>query len=375
MYTVGRDLKKRSGEYNGDVVLTCHQYKVPDGGSPILWATVTRTGTVDRKSFTGWDIPDFHKRMKRGDLIPHTPWTRTVIYGTSSGDYDWTSPDNIRYYYVDDYPNFSDWIVTEEDLAYYAPITYDQYVTEAAARIYSKGFDALTFVAELKDVKKQFTNVGKFLTGAKLPVNWRLLTSEYLSFRYGWRPLLHDLISLNEAIKALNEARLRYSERAGTKFSTTFYESATTEWSAFFVDRVTTTKVTTSIRGSVVADIEIPAFQFNPLQTGWEVIPFSFVIDWFVNVGSTLSAYSFLARQKNYAASAGYRIDVERSFNAYKGDSKAAYESGIGYSQSGNCQASLEFRRPCPIPLTPQITVKMNPWKVLDLMALILQRI
>jgi len=235
-------------------------------------------------------------------------------------------------------------------------------------------------------VKRQFIDVAKKLRYVVLPKRppkfhwrkyWKKFTSEWLSVRYGWRPLLYDLEDLNTAIKTLREEQevKRYSEHSGTKYTTMHYETAENQWSYFKVFHVITTKVTTRIRGTVAADIEVPALQFNPLQTGWEIIPFSFVLDWFLRVGQTLSAISFLAREKAYTASKGFRLEVERDYTAESGDYTSSFGSGLGFEQTGSSRATLEVRTPCPIPYHPHFVLKINNLKVIDLVALILQRL
>jgi hypothetical protein len=133
--------------------------------------------------------------------------------------------------------------------------------------------------------------------------------------------------------------------------------------------------VTESIRGSVIADIEVPAFQFNPVQTAWELVPFSFVVDWFFTVGDSLSALSFAATQKAYSAAAGFSVNVVREYSTYISDEYYGYVSGPGNYQTGHCEATYEHRRPCILPYQPRLTVKLNNLKIIDLLTLVLQRL
>jgi hypothetical protein len=278
-------------------------------------------------------------------------------------------------------------MLIEDDLAAYLPNKYDQYVQEAAAKIYSSGHDTLTFLAELADVRHLFVSAAKTMLKLKVPDNywkfikntrrlksWKDMSNEWLSARYGWRTLLYDIEDLNKAIRRINaERRTRFSERAGNKTSTTNQETNLHEYAHFYLREIVQDKISVSLRGSVTADAWIPEFQFNPLVTGWELIPLSFVLDWFITVGKAISAVSFLALESQYAASCGYRIEIVRDLETFIEDTKPTFCDGE-MQQTGHSEASLEVRTPCSVPALPHLTVKMNTSKVFDLLALIVQR-
>lgn len=377
MFVKAKHLKKRQDTVENDTIRNCVRYRQVGSDPKTIYNTLDRVVAIDRRRFVGWDIPEFHRRVREGELLPHTPFYQFSVTGSSEGVYDWTSEGDTRLWYAGNYPHFNTWQMTEARIKEYVPSSYDKYVTEAASKIYGQGFDALTSLAELKDVRRTFVNLAKGLKKLEIPnlLDWRKRTSNWLSLRYGWRPLIYDIVGLNEAIKNLNEKRTRFKERAGTKYTNTYVEYDTVEHSAYWTDHVITTQVETGIRGSVIADIEVPAFQFNPLQTGWELVPFSFVLDWFFTVGTALSAISFAVHQKAYAASAGYQLKVTRSLAVTMGDTKENFIEGPGQTQVGQSVAVLQVRNPCPIPYIPHFALKMNEFKVLDLISLILQRL
>jgi hypothetical protein len=131
-------------------------------------------------------------------------------------------------------------------------------------------------------------------------------------------------------------------------------------------------EILVELRGSVVADVEVPAFQFNPLQTAWEVIPLSFVIDWLVGIGRMLATWSFLSLRPNYVAAGGYRLTVKRDY------SNDITQWLNGWSGSNAMQASstsvVEVRTPCQVPMTPHFQVRLNVAKIIDLVSLLIQR-
>lgn len=382
-YIQGKQLKKRSAKADLDLSSDGSVWKTPWNGDPdVLQYTYSHASAREHSRMVGWDIPDFHRRLKSGELLPHTPWRQYSTEGNTSGVYD-ISTDSTgtgnyigRVYATASFCQFQNWMIVEDDLKALAPITYDKYVAEAAAKIYSSGHDSLTFLAELADVRRLFVHAAKTLLKMRLPTSWKAMSSEWLAGRYGWRTLIYDFRELNEAIKSLTdeEKRTRYSEKAGTTWSESSVDVTYEERAHYTLDLTVQDKVTYHLRGSVTADILIPTFQFNPLVTAWEKIPFSFVIDWFVNIGKAIAANAFLNLQTAYAGSAGYCIELERSFNCEIGTEQSTFMSGQ-HTQTGNSKAWLEVRTPSRVPKTPHFTLRLNPYKIVDLIGLIVQRI
>lgn len=375
---VEKNLKKRYLETNNNVYKDVNMWNDPVGAPPpFMYYTLNVLQSIDEKETVGFNIPDFHKRQVRGDLLPMTPFQQWTREGHTEGYKDQYNTTNTHIYaeLPTGYLLKQGWILTKDEVLAYAPPLDLTYAMEAAAKIYNQGWDALTFTAEFKESVSLFRSIARtILKNSDLPRNWRALTCAYLSVRYGLRPILADIKSLNQAVALLKQKRDRFSDRAGYKLTTT--ESSYTETStSWYVEEETINDtIVVSQRGSVVADIEIPELQVNLLQTGWELIPYSFVVDWFLNVGKALAAVAFIARAKDYSACTGYRVEVERTFHSTNGAPGSIYKSG-GYEQTGYCKGTYEVRKPCSIPIIPQWVVRMNAYKVADLIALILQRL
>jgi len=375
---VAKDLVRRDREELADTLsgYSVYRYLYSDSSTTKI-GEGSRLSTAYRHHTIGWDIPNFHRRRRLGELLPHTSFSHYKVTGSTTAWYDFVYgvPAHDRVYVVGNASEYQSWPVTTDIINSYIPEGYNKYVQEAAAAIYSSGYDLLTFVAELADVRSMFLKAGTALLKLDFPRNWRRLTNAYLSARYGWRTLFFDLEGLNKAIKNLNSGKgkkSRFNKSRSNKTTTINTTDWTSDNGSYRRSHVIVERVSISVKGSVTADIEIPEFQINPFVTAWEVVPLSFVLDWFLSVGKSIAAASFLACNSSYAASTGYRIEVDRSYSETTTWTSSTTFGSRGQDSTSNGYG--EFRKPCSVPLTPHFTFRMNPWKVLDLLGLILQR-
>lgn len=339
----------------------------------------TIINSLSRNVGWGRNVPGYHKLVRTGRLLPYTPFSNTNIVGSSTGAYNAIWEDGS--YWSHEFATgprtyFTDWVLTESAFDAHAPSDIFGYAQNAAAKIQTSGFDALTFITEFRQVPHMFINAARKFIGLKIPKNFRELSNDWLEARYGWRPFINDLKNLNDAIRRINE-KTSISRRSARSHGTYTenseqvlkYLEKTAHFSRYITDRCTISCV-----GSVCADIEIPEIQFNPIMTAWELIPYSFVVDWFVSVGKVLASLCFLACNTNYTASVGYKVEIERTFRL-EVDWYDAHYTTYQCEQTGWCSGSKVYRTPCTVPLTPQLTFKLDTAKVLDLVAMVYQRL
>jgi hypothetical protein len=193
-----------------------------------------------------------------------------------------------------------------------------------------------------------------------------------LQYRYGWRILYYDLVEIWDTLARLDRNRKRFTERTGTSlhFNEDVGDIVVTShpWTCTIIGDVS---YDVSIRGSVTADIEPPHFQFNPVITGWELVTFSFIIDWFVDIGSWLASLSFLVFNTDYRAGASVLVKAHQN-TVLSGMTRPGY-SDTGSTASSTSEAEYVVRTPTTVGIQiPSVIIDvLDESKVFDLMALV----
>jgi hypothetical protein len=300
------------------------------------------------------------------------------VFGGNFHFENWVNPvaDVGLYDFSFPFPYGTSWQVSEALCNSYVPADYQVLVADAAARVYTKGFDVATFLAEGRKLRDQFTGLTQrvaTLVNAIKAKDVRKANKQaqrlWLEARYAWRPLKADIESFSNAISELDKTRKRYSETVKRRLHYTS-EVTETPLSNIYCNykQIQQRIVEVSVSGSVTADIEPPRFMASPLITGWELIPFSFVLDWFVGVGTYLESLHLLFWSDQYSASGGYQVKVTHEVS-YEYVSPLNSYSGDAWGQSRSV-GTLKRRIPTTIPNLPQLRLRLDGFKILDLVYL-----
>jgi len=348
----------------------------------------TFTKDYKRSWMSGVDIPHFHKRKAAGELLPHTPFTQWVgekklhpgsHYAQVNNNTPWSRITNLPGYgevlrpleNIDD-PESIMYLMTTADTSF-----AQAYVQAAAGRIYSKGWDALTFAGELPSLRRMIKSIARKADNIARGHTSKRILELWLESRYGWRTLAYDIRDLNNAINEWDASRQLYSERAG--FSYTDYGNATHSYGSanssigdgsFEVYEEYSTRH--SIRGSVTGRIKPTKIILDPLKTGWELVPYSFVLDWVINVGSAIDAYQFLRHVGEYSASYGTKSELTWSATIQNVVPNAGRNvTTYNVSASANANITKEVRTPTGVSAIPQYNPRLLDGELgLDLLAL-----
>jgi hypothetical protein len=155
-----------------------------------------------------------------------------------------------------------------------------------------------------------------------------LVADTWLEYTYGWKPLLSDVYASAEATASVLVERqgvVRYQTKRGenVKFTTKVVDSAGSK-STMLLESRRSVAIGVMFRIPNGAISVVDAFGLsNPLTVAWEIIPFSFVVDWFLPIGDALkglTAFSGLEfhdgwiTRKDYSMAKG-RVDL-KSFSS-----------------------------------------------------------
>lgn len=174
------------------------------------------------------------------------------------------------------------------------------------------------FLAELRDIRRMFEvlPIKHFLLGNTPVKSWgellKYVNNQHLNYNFGWKPFLRDLKAFRKAVDGFdsrlrrfvnNEMRplvRRSSQPSGnTQLSgTTAVGPCTLSWNLNY-------EITRS--SSFMFHYELPKYSdeefrwrawadalgANPTAANvWALVPWSFVVDWFVDVGGFLDTFS-----------------------------------------------------------------------------------
>lgn len=122
------------------------------------------------------------------------------------------------------------------------------------------------------------------------------LTSMWMEARYGWRPMLFDVQDIERSRSQWNQTLRTAMSRTRTVTAGSKVGSWTNIGSLLGVQYRDVTTTTVTFRGGGLFESKMSApFRFDPLVTMNEVLPYLFVANWFVNVGSNILAFSPLS--------------------------------------------------------------------------------
>lgn len=324
-------------------------------------------------SYAGHDTSQFHARKKRGELLASTPFTQFTLNGLRTETYyDYTTVNGEWRSYGHHNSVVGNWEFTEGelgDIVNQYVTTADSLVQAAAAKVYSQGFDSLTFLAELNKTLSMFKSAKRSLLsllsgGTKS----HSLADLWLQYRYGWRILYYEMQDVSKALAMVQKSRSRYSQTVGKTFSQDTSDTVLGENSVLYRSSTITSLYEINVKGHVTADISPPSFAFNPLTTAWELITYSFIIDWFYNVGNSLEALSFSALATDY--SAHYTIHVKA--NRETESTVTGWKPGCdgSWPEASSCEATFVVRTPTKVRHRPYFGINFDVAKGLDLIAI-----
>lgn len=297
--------------------------------------TIYKSGThvVEHRDAVMTDVvtPNFESLVHKGFIV-NNPMTRVETKKADSicqtGTYyshKWLSCTPQKWlYYVNNVwgTRPSSDLLPESD---YLPVPeYDsidlinEVVTEAWSKVTLSETEALVQLMEaektlvsLVSIYKRLFKIVRNLKNANVlglaqELSPKQLADRWMEARYALRPLLCDIEGTIKAFqKAVSGNPQRNTFRASDTFTsvdvdsrvlTNTWTSSAGTWTRYATrDRMSSRNVT--VRAGVLTELDNPHITDlfgvrQPIEAIWEIVPFSFVIDWFFNVGQTIASWT-----------------------------------------------------------------------------------
>lgn len=390
------------------------------------FTAISSVGGLNQGSVQTMDdvlVPNFHERVAAGEVFfnPMYAYRETVISSNGNGptwqaNTPFTCSGQARKHtirYNGDYCQYlasacagaytgnmiNEYLISDTDVA--------ALVTEASTRVSSQrgraANDMFESVAEIRESLASLKQLA--LKGGAVVSHFRknapatglrglkggrnetdllqAAADDWLLYRYGLRPIIKDIDGVMKGLKAAVGPK-RSSTRAYSKHSVTSSRQVSVV-NGGITDNVII-KTTDSVNVRAVSLDEFVATELSNLgftskaffSLGWELIPYSFVVDWILNIGDFVGA---LEPAFGYR-SLGECYVTRRERETIVTPAGTFYNAGSGYSvvspTSGSCTASrFDTHR---VPSLPTGIVIRNDFRftelprVLDALTLLAQK-
>jgi hypothetical protein len=365
------------------------------------------------KTETMWDVvtPDFYRRRSQGKIINNYLDKTTVVEVEALGTFDWdliqytdqNCPPVTRLYTGSrDHGTVRSTAVVPTTSYLAPPLLEDSDVRDiAVTNAFAKQkVNETMILATLGELGETITSLRSIFSRAirifmaVKRLNLKALGKElspkelqnrYMEARYALRPLVYDV---NQTLAAFN------ADRAGKRMTTRGFSSdSTASTRAGYVVRddtyvkiLTDQSVSRTItaRAGVLSTIKKVSHLQNwgadqILSSAWELVPLSFVCDWFFNVGKTIAALSPTCGLQQLASWVVVEDTIIQS--SWVSGAVPKWPTTRIHEKSFSCSGAIskttirKYRVPNPqVSVLPSFDVKLDGWKILDL-AIIMKNI
>lgn len=219
------------------------------------------------------------------------------------------------------------------------------------------------------------------------------VNGKWLEYRYGWMPLVSSLYDLTDALRKERVSgpvvlKARSGRKAQLKYKDARAGNLGTVNTLLTIDQ--------SQRSEYCGRFQLqPGYSFadftslNPALVAWELLPFSFIADWFLGIGQCLENWEnyFLYRNAYQGGYLTRTTKEDRVVYTYEYASRAytyfpdGSISNSGYFLWNDTQTSTIFQRykqryplaSLPTPNGPRVKANLQPKQFMDIAALVSQ--
>lgn len=357
--------------------------------------------------------PGYFRAAREGKILPVAPMAQTSetfvpIYGTASSKQ--VVPISSTLSQVNEYQAEGIFLGTSD---FKAPskvvpmpsVNRAALLQSALARAQTDAWDVATFLAEFGKTIEGMTSFYSRWSAmfARVHASARARRGRFSSFadafanawleaRYSFRPLYYDMLSISEAVRRLSggvEGRLARgweSEKSSPSTASQLWSASSflvsslqgrglvavgsvASGSAYRTNIASTISKTVSARATVGVSVTTRNITMvDPLVTAWELVPFSFVMDWFITTGDAIAAFSpFATGIFKYAT---FSLVEETVLTVTGTPAFSGNVTGSGTPGSISQITRSVTRSPTSVTPTLSIQVNLNAAKVTDLVAL-----
>lgn len=350
---------------------------------------------------------NYVERRRNGEILvnDYQNFTRTIE--TPNGYFH-----GICYYPDNDGLPYREWegsaavghLVTGIDrTAILGDFDFDSEISRVVTRLYANMSDAQWLapvaVAEMHKTVSMFKSIygqvlhlmqsgasirRKILKGLLTPAKAAQL---WLQVRYGLRPLFHDIVDSMTALASLVE-----EEQHKTRIVTEFNVRDDTSDSEFSQAGrrlghwrgLTTETNKVDVSGGMIIQPKLTGLDAinarvggtEMLLTAWELVPFSFIVDWFLNTGDFFASLQPRVGVKVLGSWAVVRESATRQIHLTEWASNDAYkpwyQDPILYGLIDRTSETRTTRYAnLQRPFLPQVNIRLDWWKTLDILALL----
>ena len=212
------------------------------------------------------------------------------------------------------------------------------------------------------------------------------LPGQWLALKYGWQPLLGDVYNSVETVRqaySSDGSRHRVSAQASQSLpNKDLVTAAGGDWGPEITYTASARKV--SVKGfidyRILGNLTHSLSQLgitNPLALAWELIPYSFVVDWFLPIGNFIGALdyslglSFEGGCKTFRHTQKWRSRITRSTGTMAGGYTAHWSGGSG--QGEGFLMDREVYNSFPLPPLPSFKDPFSPTHMANGLSLLSQ--